>query len=78
MEVLKPELVDEHQSLLASKRLESATATNPSPAPPRALGLSWTFFDGPSAVGQGGYGPADGGRRNPLSELLLEGLAVLF
>ncbi len=37
-----------------------------------------TFFERPAAIGQLGDGPPDGGGGDPLPEVLLESLAVLF
>src|SRR3712207_5487553 len=54
-----------------------ATATNPS-LPRRAQRLSGTFFDRPSAIGQGGYRSPNGGGGDRLPKLFLESLAVLF
>src|SRR5215207_10049688 len=36
------------------------------------------FFERPSAIGQAGDGPPNGGGGDPLPKLLLESLAVLF
>src|SRR5215213_4534835 len=75
IEVLKPDS-STNTRRLASKR-EASHRHKPLASSSRSEATG-DFFDGPSAIGQSGDGPAYGGCGDPLPEVLLESLAVLF
>src|SRR5215211_7998197 len=75
MEVLKP--LSSTNTSVPRRSGKPATRHKPLACSSRSEAI-WDFLGRPPTVGQGGYRSPNGGGGDPLSELLLESLAVLF
>jgi hypothetical protein len=73
---VKAALVHEYKASSVSKR-EASHRHSPLASSSRSVAI-FDVFDGPSVIGQVGYGPPNGGGGDPLAELFFESLAVLF